>query len=100
MTSPSTQGSRGSIASVVFVVLYLSRSTGETSARTEASAAGLLIVDHAADGPIGVEITAPEAATLDRINAVLERLGGRIIGPAGSGPSRPSRRRRSPPPSR
>ena len=80
MTSPSTQGSRGSITSVAFVVLYLSRSTGETSARTEASADGLLIVDYAADGrPIGVEITAPDAATLDRINAVLERLGQPLL---------------------
>ena len=60
--------------------LYLSRSTGETSARTEASADALLIVDYAADGrPIGVEITAPEAATLDRINAVLERLGQPLL---------------------
>jgi len=60
--------------------LYLSRATGETSARTEASADALLIVDYAADGrPIGVEITAPDAATLDRINALLERLGQPLL---------------------
>ena len=36
----------------------------------------LLVVDYAADGrPIGVEITAPEAVTLDRINALLEAIG-------------------------
>ena len=56
--------------------LYLSRTTGEKSARTVASADGLLVVDYAADGrPIGVEITAPEAATLDRVNALLADLG-------------------------
>lgn len=55
--------------------LYLSRVTGERSARTEASADGLLIVDFAADGrPIGIEITAPGAVTLDRINDVLRHL--------------------------
>lgn len=56
--------------------LYLSRKTGEKSARTEASSDGLLVVDYAANGrPIGVEITAPEAVTLDRVNALLEGLG-------------------------
>jgi hypothetical protein len=41
---------------------------------------GREILIHAADGrPIGVEITAPEAATLDRINAVLERLGQPLL---------------------
>jgi len=55
--------------------LYLSRVTGERSARTEASADGLLIVDFAADGrPIGIEITAPGAVTLDRINDTLRDL--------------------------
>jgi hypothetical protein len=53
--------------------VYLSRVTGERSARTEASADGLLIVDFATDGrPIGIEITAPGAVTLDRINDVLQ----------------------------
>ena len=55
--------------------LSLSRVTGERRARTEASADGLLIVDFAADGrPIGIEITAPGAVTLDRINDVLRHL--------------------------
>jgi len=56
--------------------LYLSHKTGEKSARTEASPDGLLVVDYAADGrPIGVEITAPEAVTLERVNALLRDLG-------------------------
>ena len=55
--------------------LYLSRATGERSARTEASGDGLLIVDFASDGrPIGIEITAPGAVTLDRINDLLRNL--------------------------
>jgi len=56
--------------------LYLSRGTSQKSARTEASPDGLLVVDYAADGsPIGVEITAPEAVTLERLNMVLRDLG-------------------------
>lgn len=56
--------------------LYLPHGLGEKSARTEPSPDGLLVVDYAADGrPIGIEITAPEAVSLDRINALLERLG-------------------------
>jgi hypothetical protein len=34
------------------------------------------VIDYAADGrPIGVEITAPESVTLDRLNALLKDLG-------------------------
>jgi hypothetical protein len=56
--------------------LYLSRKPGEKSARTESTSNGLLVVDYATDGrPIGVEITAPEVVTLDRVNALLEGLG-------------------------
>ena len=55
--------------------LSLSRVTGERSARAEASADGLLIVDVVADGrPIGIEITAPGAVTRDRINDILPHL--------------------------
>lgn len=55
--------------------LYLSRPAGAKSARSEASARGLLIVDYAADGqPIGIEMTAPAAVTLDQVNALLARL--------------------------
>ena len=60
--------------------LYLPRPTGERSARTEASSDRLLVVDYAADGrPIGVEITAPEAVTLERINGLLEALGQPLL---------------------
>ena len=40
------------------------------------SADGLLVVDYARDGkPIGVEITAPTAVPLDRLNSLLADLG-------------------------
>jgi uncharacterized protein YuzE len=56
--------------------LYLSRPTGEKSVRTEASADGLLVIDFATDGhPIGIEITAPGAVSLERLNATLHRFG-------------------------
>jgi uncharacterized protein YuzE len=55
--------------------LYLSGEPGEKSARTEASSDGLLVVDFAADGQvIGIEITAPEAVTPDRLNDLLKEL--------------------------
>ena len=60
--------------------LYLSHSTGKKSVKTEASSDGLLVVDFAVDGqPIGVEITAPEAVTLERLNLLLEQLGQRPL---------------------
>jgi hypothetical protein len=41
-----------------------------------ASSDGLLIVDYAASGrPLGVEITAPQAVRLDRLNDLLAELG-------------------------
>jgi hypothetical protein len=41
-----------------------------------ASPDGLLIVDYAASGrPVGVEITAPQAVPLDRLNQLLAELG-------------------------
>jgi len=56
--------------------LYLSRATGEKSARTEASPDGLLVIDFATNGhPLGIEITAPGTVTLERLNAALHRLG-------------------------
>lgn len=55
--------------------LHLSHPTGEKSARTVASQDGLLIVDYAASGrPVGVEITAPQAVPLDRLNQLLTEL--------------------------
>ena len=56
--------------------LHLSHQTGEKSARTVPSADGLLVVDHGQNGKaIGVEITAPSAVPLDRVNRVLADLG-------------------------
>ena len=56
--------------------LHLSHHTGEKSARTVASADGPLIVDYGADGrAIGVEITAPLAISLERLNELLVELG-------------------------
>lgn len=56
--------------------LCLSHETGERSAKTVPSHDGLLVVDYAADGqPIGVEITAPTAVSLDRLNHLLSDLG-------------------------
>jgi hypothetical protein len=56
--------------------LHLSHETGEKSARTLPSADGLLVVDYAANGhPIGVEITAPLAVPLERLNSLLADLG-------------------------
>ncbi len=56
--------------------LHLSHPTGEKSAKTVPSADGLLVVDYAHDGKaIGVEITAPAAVPLDRLNRLLADLG-------------------------
>ena len=56
--------------------LHLSHQTGEKSAKTVPSADGLLVVDYSKDGkPIGVEITAPTAVPLDRLNRLLTDLG-------------------------
>jgi hypothetical protein len=56
--------------------LHLSHATGERSVRTVASPDGLLIVDYSAAGKaLGVEITAPQAVPLDRLNQLLAELG-------------------------
>ena len=61
---------------VLAAYLTLSHLTGEKSARSSASPDGLLIVDYAASGrPLGVEITAPQAVRLDRLNDLLAELG-------------------------
>jgi hypothetical protein len=56
--------------------LHLAHPTGEKSARTVASPDGLLVVDFGAAGrPVGVEITAPQAVPLERLNQLLAELG-------------------------
>ncbi len=56
--------------------LHLSHATGERSAKAVATADGLLVVDYNGAGqPVGVEITAPQAVSLDRLNELLATLG-------------------------
>ena len=56
--------------------LHLSHQTGERSVRTVATPDGLLVVDYGVAGrPIGVEITAPRAVPLERLNQLLTDLG-------------------------
>ena len=56
--------------------LHFSHPTGEKSAKTVASPDGLLKVDYGAAGrPVGVEITAPQAVPLERLNQLLAELG-------------------------
>jgi len=60
--------------------LHLSHQTGEKSARTVPSADGLLVIDYGQNGkPIGVEITAPSAVTLEGLNGVLASLGEPLL---------------------
>ena len=55
--------------------LHLSHPTGEKSAKAVASPDGLIVVDYGATGrPIGVEITAPRAVSLERLNQLLADL--------------------------
>jgi uncharacterized protein YuzE len=56
--------------------LHLSHATGEKCARTVATLDGLLVVDYNSAGrAVGVEITAPQAVSLERINELLASLG-------------------------
>jgi uncharacterized protein YuzE len=56
--------------------LHLSHQTGEKGAKTVPSADGLLVVDYDKDGKaIGVEITAPTAVPLHRLDDLLADLG-------------------------
>ena len=56
--------------------LHFSHTTGQRSAKTVPSQDGLLVVDYSATGrAIGVEITAPQAVPLERLNLLLAELG-------------------------
>lgn len=56
--------------------LHLSHPTGEKSAKTVPSPDGLLVVDYSGDGQaVGVEITAPQAVSLERLNQRLAEIG-------------------------
>jgi hypothetical protein len=53
---------------------YLPRQNGERSARSEEAGHGMVVDYGSGDRPIGIELTAPEKVTLDRLNEVLKRL--------------------------
>jgi hypothetical protein len=56
--------------------LHLSHATGEKSAKTVPTPDDLLVVDYNGAGQaVGVEITAPRAVSLDRLNQLLAGLG-------------------------
>ncbi len=56
--------------------LHLSHQTGEKSVKTAPSPDGLLVVDYNGGGQaVGVEITAPQAVSLERLNRLLAELG-------------------------
>ena len=56
--------------------LHLAHQTGERTARTVATADGLLVVDNNTMGrAVGIEITAPRAVPLQRLNQLLADLG-------------------------
>ncbi len=56
--------------------LHLSHPTGEKSVKTKPSPDGLLVVDYGVTGrPVGIEITAPLAVPLQRLNQLLADLG-------------------------
>jgi len=56
--------------------LHLSHPTGEKTAKTKPSPDGLLVVDYSVtDHPVGIEITAPLAVPLERLNQLLADLG-------------------------
>jgi uncharacterized protein DUF2283 len=54
--------------------LYLPRGSDERSVRSEEVEHGMVIDFGPNDHPIGIELTAPEQVTIDRLNQVLRRL--------------------------
>ena len=56
--------------------LHLAHPTGAKSTEMMPSPDGLLVVDYGANGrPVGIEITAPQAVSLERLNQLLADLG-------------------------
>ncbi len=56
--------------------LHFSHLTGEKSAKTSASSDGLLVVDYGTSGrALGIEITAPQTVSLERLNQLLADFG-------------------------
>jgi hypothetical protein len=54
--------------------LYLPRQNGERSVRSEEAGHGMIIDYGPNDRPLGIELTAPDQITLDRLNGILKRL--------------------------
>ncbi len=54
--------------------LHLPRGSDERSVRSEEAEHGMVIDYGPNDHPIGIELTAPDLVTLDRLNQVLQRL--------------------------
>ena len=67
---------------------YLPRSKGQRSHHTRRMTAGLVVDFDENDRPIGVEITAPSALTLEAFNDVLTQLGVATVGDAELAPLR------------
>jgi uncharacterized protein YuzE len=61
--------------------LYLPRSVGTKSIRTEEALPGVLVDFSASGEPIGLEITSPASVTVSQINGVLNTLGLAAISP-------------------
>lgn len=59
----------------VAAYFYLPRRDEDRAVRTERRENGLLVDFASDDRPIGIEITAPSALTLDRLNHVLRSVG-------------------------
>lgn len=61
---------------ILAAYLHLAHRTGQKTVRSEATEDGLLVVDFGSVGrPIGIEITAPHAVPLERLNQLLAELG-------------------------
>lgn len=55
--------------------LYLPRAVGATAVRTEDAGSGLRIDYDARGKALGIELTAPQLATVEQLNAVMAMLG-------------------------
>jgi hypothetical protein len=55
--------------------LYLPRELGSKAVRTEDAGQGFRIDYDHLDTPLGIEITAPSLATVERLNEIMQRLG-------------------------
>lgn len=60
--------------------LHLAHPTGEKTAKMMPSPDGLLVVEFGLTGrPVGIEITAPQSVSLERLNQLLADLGAAPI---------------------